>query len=34
LQGKALYEGQPHGMFQEDRSDRPGVPARFRWESG
>ncbi len=31
--GRVLYQGKPHGMFQEDRSDRPGIPARFRWES-
>lgn len=31
LAGATLYEGLPHAMFQEDRSDRPGVPARFRW---
>jgi hypothetical protein len=31
--GKTLYAGLPHAMFQEDRTDRPGVPARFRWES-
>ena len=30
--GRALYAGQPHGMFQEDRSAANGVPARFRWE--
>jgi len=29
--GKTLYAGLPHAMFQEDRTDRPGVPARFRW---
>jgi hypothetical protein len=31
-QGRVLYQGRPHGMFQEDGSDRPGVPARFRIE--
>lgn len=31
-QGQALYQGLPHGMFQEDRTHRPGIPARFRWE--
>jgi hypothetical protein len=33
LDGQPLYQGLPHGMFQEDRSDRPGVPARFHWEN-
>jgi hypothetical protein len=33
LDGQAFYQGRLHGMFQEDRSDRPGIPARFRWES-
>ncbi len=32
-QGQVLYQGRPHAMFQEDATDRPGVPARFRWES-
>ncbi len=31
LAGKPLYAGLPYAMFQEDRTDRPGVPARFRW---
>jgi hypothetical protein len=30
--GKNLYQGQEQAMFQEDRSHKPGVPARFRWE--
>lgn len=34
LEGAPLYAGPLQAMFQEDRSDRPGVPARFRWESG
>lgn len=29
--GTTLYAGLPHAMFQEDRTDRPGVPARLRW---
>ncbi len=31
-QDRVLYEGQSHAMFQEDRTARPGVPARFRWQ--
>jgi hypothetical protein len=31
-QDRVLYEGLPHAMFQEDRTARPGVPARFRWQ--
>jgi hypothetical protein len=31
VNGKTLYQGGSHAMFQEDRTDRPGVPARFRW---
>jgi hypothetical protein len=30
-EGRELYRGRPHGMFQEDATARPGVPARFRW---
>lgn len=33
LDGKILYQGKPHAMFQEDATARPGIPARFRWES-
>lgn len=33
VDGVELYRGRPHAMFQEDRSARPGVPARFRWQS-
>ena len=29
---RTLYLGPLNAMFQEDRSDRPGIPARFRWE--
>lgn len=29
-----LYRGKPYTMLQEDRSMQPGVPARFRWQSG
>ena len=32
LDGRVLYQGKPHAMFQEDRTARTGVPARFRWE--
>lgn len=32
LDGKRLYAGREHAMFQEDRTAQPGVPARFRWE--
>jgi hypothetical protein len=28
------YSVPPHAMFQEDRTDRTGIPTRFRWESG
>lgn len=31
--GRTLHAAPLHAMFQEDRTDRPGVPARFRWES-
>jgi hypothetical protein len=31
--GQDLYRGPIHAMFQEDRSHKPGVPARFRWET-
>jgi len=31
-EGRTLYAGAPHAMFQEDRTSQPGVPARFRWE--
>jgi hypothetical protein len=31
--GETLYEGGSHAMLQEDRTDRPGIPARFRWTS-
>jgi len=34
VDGDVRYQGRLHGMFQEDRTDRPGVPRRFRWESG
>jgi hypothetical protein len=34
VDGVDLYSGKPHAMFQEDRSALPGVPARFRWQSG
>jgi hypothetical protein len=30
--GKTLFQAPFCGMFQEDRSDLPGIPARFRWE--
>jgi hypothetical protein len=30
-EGKVLYEGQPHAMFQENRTALPGVPSRFRF---
>ena len=33
VNGQTLYQGQPHGMFQEDRTALPGVPRRFRWVS-
>ncbi|MDQ1300592.1 MAG: hypothetical protein QG637_511 [Chloroflexota bacterium] len=32
--GQILHAAPLHSMFQEDRTDLPGVPARFRWESG
>jgi len=32
VDGRVLYEGQPHGMFQENRTALPGIPSRFRWE--
>ncbi len=32
LDGQVGYQGQPHDMFQENRTALPGVPARFRWE--
>jgi hypothetical protein len=31
-QGKVIYQSLPNAMFQEDRTARPGVPARFRWQ--
>ncbi len=31
--GRELYRGRPHAMFQEDATARPGVPARFKWQS-
>jgi hypothetical protein len=31
--GETLHAAPQHAMFQEDRTDRPGAPARFRWES-
>lgn len=34
IDGMDLYRGKPHAKFQEDRSALPGVPARFRWQSG
>ena len=34
VKGVDVYRGKPHAMFQEDRSARPGTPARFRWQSG
>ncbi len=30
---RILYQGQSLAMFQEDRTARPGVPKRFRWET-
>lgn len=33
LEGQALFEAPACGMFQEDRTARPGAAARFRWES-
>jgi len=32
MDGKVIFQMPAHGMFQEDRSHRPGIPARFRWE--
>jgi len=32
VDGQVLYAGQPHGMFQENRTALPGIPARFRGE--
>jgi hypothetical protein len=29
---RELFQQPVHAMFQEDRTSRPGVPARFRWE--
>jgi hypothetical protein len=29
---QVLFQQPLHAMFQEDRSDLPGVPARFRWQ--
>lgn len=29
---QVLHQAPTSGMFQEDRSDIPGVPARFRWQ--
>jgi hypothetical protein len=34
LDGQVRYHGLPHAMFQENRTALPGVPRRFRWESG
>jgi hypothetical protein len=31
--GRTLHAAPLHAMFQEDRTDLPGAPARFRWES-
>jgi hypothetical protein len=31
--GRVLFQALPNAMFQEDRTDRPGIPARFRWET-
>lgn len=30
--GKVLHQAPPSSMFQEDGTDIPGIPARFRWE--
>ncbi|MBM4457464.1 MAG: hypothetical protein FJ011_06805 [Chloroflexi bacterium] len=32
-EGAALYCSPLNAMFQEDRTDRPGAAARFRWQS-
>ncbi len=32
LDGETLFQAPACGMFQEDRTARPGVAARFRWE--
>jgi len=32
VEGKILHQAPTSAMFQEDRSDLPGVPARFRWQ--
>jgi hypothetical protein len=34
VKDRTLYQGLPHGMFQQNRTARPGIPKRFRWETG
>lgn len=34
LGGKLLFQQPTHDMFQENRTSRPGIPSRFRWQTG